>query len=335
MTNLKHGPKIRALTTTETIASLECWKNNIIYGLRQNPDFREFLTDGFIWGKKSRTSPYRDLRDLIGTERNELWDVEDDSVIIKSREDRAYDLDMMLDQISNYAPHIPRNDITKDSSCLDEVFQKIRMFYNLQRSGALQNECWNIRRQPEETPQALFARLKQSYDDCLLTRNSLWHVDGQLQEDEEMSPTLLNDIILHWLNILHPQMRDAVTQRFATQLRDSTYATILPEISRSVDSLLQEITSGSLVNRMSNLSLPSDHLNQAASLQSPHAEEASINRLFPYKSSQPRLPLRAKSNNRPSYQRTGQKKICDYCRIMGRRAYNTHSIDECLFMKRE
>ena len=52
MTNLVHGPKIRTLTTSESVATLESWKANVIYGLRLNPDFRPYLEDDCVFGRK-------------------------------------------------------------------------------------------------------------------------------------------------------------------------------------------------------------------------------------------------------------------------------------------
>ena len=146
-------------------------------------------------------------------------------------------MDILLEQIANFAPTIPRNDIVRDSASVQDVWGKIRLYFNLEKSGALANECWSVKRKPEESPQALFARLKQTYDENLLSSFGLAHVDGPLTEDEEMSPSLHNNIIMHWLNILHPQLRDTVTTRFSTQLRSQTYAALFPEISRSVCSL--------------------------------------------------------------------------------------------------
>ena len=57
-----------------------------------------------------------------------------------------------------------------------------------------------------------------------------------------MSPTLHNVIILHWLNLIHPKLRDMVTQRFSKELRNSGYASIWPEISRSIDIFLKDIS---------------------------------------------------------------------------------------------
>ena len=171
-----------------------------------NEEFRPYLVAGFRWGKKSRLKETRDLVDIP--------EVKTEGVVTtpkKSKEERAIEVDLMLDQIANFAPVIPRNDVIKDSATMDEVFQKIRLFYNLQSTGSLLNECWNIKRLPEETPQALYARLKQCYDENLITKQGLHHVDGPLTYDEEMSPTLHCNIILHWLEILHPKLRDLVT----------------------------------------------------------------------------------------------------------------------------
>ena len=33
--------------------------------------------------------------------------------------------------------------------------------------------------------------------------------------------------------------------------------------------------------------------------------------------------------------RSNQSKQCDYCRLMNRQSYRTHSIDDCMFLKRE
>ena len=212
MSNLKYGPKVIPLGEEETLASIERWKQNVIYHLRLNEEFRPFLTTQF--GKKSRANPNRSLRDETKSEsvKNEAGLTRVVTTLIQSKEDKTFTVDLLLDQIANFAPLIPRNDITRDSGSLHDVWQKIRLYHNLEKSGGLMNICWTIKRKPEESPQSLFARLKQSYDDNLICADGLNYIDGPLQEDEEMSPSLHNTVILHWLQLLHPQLRDAVTQ---------------------------------------------------------------------------------------------------------------------------
>ena len=235
MNQLRLGPKLRSLGNEETINSFECWRNNIVYSLRLDGSFSAYLKEGFEWGKKTKSEPNRKL--IADTDP------------VKSVDTKCAEVDILLEQIANYVPLIARNDIVKDCASLNDVWQKIRLFYNIQTSGSLLNSCWNIKRNVDESPQALYARIKQAYDDNLLKADGLIHTDGKLKEDEEMSPTLLNTVILHWLQILHPQLRDLVSQKFATELRNSTYAYIFPEISKSVDNMLKELDNDASVSR--------------------------------------------------------------------------------------
>ena len=59
-----------------------------------------------------------------------------------------------------------------------------------------------------------------------------------------MSPSLENFIVLHWLSLLHPRLPALVKQRYGPDLRRRTLASLKPEISQSVDSLLSELQSG-------------------------------------------------------------------------------------------
>ena len=312
--NIAHGPKLKPLTTSETISSLEAWKSNILYGLRQNPEFREFLQEGFIFGRKSKTNPNRELTDILRREQlvEEGKAPKDVMVLLKSKEDRCITVDLLLEQVANYCPHVPRTDITKDCRSMKEVWTTIRQFYNKQLTGASLNEVWNIRRELDEPPQVLYARMKQLYLDNLLTTDGLHHVDGQVPEDEEMTPTLLNTIVLHWLQVLHPNLRELVTQRFITQLRDRTYASILPEISKSVEALLEELSNPAQIHRVSYNNPKSSYSNK------PSYSSKSF-----YKPSK-------------SYNQTRQNpdKHCQFCKLTGKKMYFTHHIDECLFIKK-
>jgi predicted aspartyl protease len=303
MTNLKYGPKITPLGDNESLNTLEQWRHNVLYHLRINEEFRPYLNTAF--GKKTRANPSRDLTDdqEIRVIKDEAGDDVQTTVITDSKENKCYIVDILLEQIANFAPTIPRNDIVRDSASVQDVWGKIRLYFNLEKSGALANECWSVKRKPEESPQALFARLKQTYDENLLSSFGLAHVDGPLTEDEEMSPSLHNNIILHWLNILHPQLRDTVTTRFSTQLRSQTYAALFPEISRSVCSLLEELNG-----------------------------EAATNRVFS------KQPYRKQSfQNRSNFKSAGPfvKKSCEYCKMTGKEKFWTHNMDTCLFIAKD
>ena len=308
--SLKHGPKPKCLNPVkETLSSLEVWKSQIVYGLRLNPDFKPYLEKGYVWGKKTRTRPYRNLKDeIVHHEATTNPAAEERDEIVKSKKEKAEEVELMLEQIANYAECILREDITEECASLDDVWQTVKMFYNLQSSGALLNQCWNIQKLPDESPQALYSRLKQTYYENLITKNTLIHKDGVLPYDEEMSPTLSNTIVLHWLEILHPKLRNLVTQKFAIDLRKVTYATLFPEISRSIDCLLEELDDDASCRRIS-------YGRSNRSYDNPGTRDF---KSYPVASNSPY-----------------QKRCCDYCKALGRKAFNTHNQQDCLFIKNQ
>ena len=111
-------------------------------------------------------------------------------------------LELMLGQIANYCPIISRNTLVKNSTSLAFIWQTIREHFGFQVTGA--------------------------------------HGE-QLTEDEELTPTLENLVVLTWLKLIHPSLPRLVKQRYGTVLRSQTLASIKPEISQALASLLDEI----------------------------------------------------------------------------------------------
>lgn len=73
----------------------------------------------------------------------------------------------------------------------------------------------------------LYQRLLAFIDDNLIKRQKNMNLD----EDEEMSPTVENLIVLTWLRLMNPSLPQLVNQRYGTELRFQTMASIKPEIS--------------------------------------------------------------------------------------------------------
>ena len=308
---LRIGPGVKVLDEPlRSIAEFENWKHSVLYNLRLDGDFKNYLSVDF--GIKTKLKPNRSLVDDTTGENK------------KTAAQKCEDVDFMLSQIAQYCPTIPHNDIIKDCASLSDVWQVVRMHSSLETSGSLLNDTWNITRNPDERPLALWSRLKQAYDDNLLRKDTLIYKTGKLTQDEELTPTLHCTIILHWLHLLHPKLRDLVTTKFATELRGKTYAAIFPEISKSVDSLLKE-------------------LNEDPSICRYHADQeaASICRYGDNRFSGSRYS--ASSRARGSYPRSRgfsrpqatSSRHCEYCRSQGRQTFKTHNEEDCLFLKRE
>ncbi|KAL2076333.1 hypothetical protein ACEWY4_028085 [Coilia grayii] len=67
------------------------------------------------------------------------------------------------------------------------------------------------------------------------------HIGTTITEDEELTPSLENFVVLTWRRLIHADLPKLVKQRYGTELRSRTLASIKPEISQALDSLLDEL----------------------------------------------------------------------------------------------
>ncbi|KAK3092493.1 hypothetical protein FSP39_003602 [Pinctada imbricata] len=116
------------------------------------------------------------------------------------------------------------------------------MHFGFQLTGAHFLDFNNIHLEPEERAEDLYQRLMSFIDDNLLLRgNGISHHGEMLDADEELCPSLENLVTLTWLRLIHKDLPALVKQRYGPELRAKTLASLKPEISQALDSLLEEI----------------------------------------------------------------------------------------------
>ena len=69
------------------------------------------------------------------------------------------------------------------------------------------------------------------------------HHGDRPDKDEDLTPSLENMVVLTWLRLLHKDLPRLIKQRYGTELRSRTLASIKPEISQAMDTLLDEVQS--------------------------------------------------------------------------------------------
>jgi hypothetical protein len=219
----------------ETINSFEAWRQNLLYILSLDECFSCFLKDDATWLAKSTHNPNRGLAG-------------DPSTVTESKrrtpEQKVVQLELMLGQIANFCPIISRGTIVRSSTSLKFIWSAIRLHFGFQLSGAHFLDLAAIHVDPEERPEDLYQRLLAFYHDNLLGPDSgITHHGSTITEAEEITPTIENTIVVLWLNLINPALPSLVKQKYAAELRYKTLASIRPEISLALDSLLEEITS--------------------------------------------------------------------------------------------
>ena len=231
----QRAPKQWPLTKNETVNTLENWRQNLIYILSLDANFAPFLADGFTWLKKSAANPNRGLQadgNNIPEDRR------------RTAAQKKIHLELMLGQIANYCPVISRNTIVKSSTCLNDIWQAIRAHFGHQSTGGHFIDLVDIKLGHDERHEDLFQRFMAFFEDNLLTTTcGLTHHGVAINADEEMSASLENTIVVLWLQAIHPGLPQLVKQRYGPELRNKTLATLKPEISMAISSLLDELRS--------------------------------------------------------------------------------------------
>ena len=310
------APKQWALTKHETITSFENWRQNLEYTLSLDNGFSPYLGQNASWKKKTRDNPLRGFHD------------DDNDVPEHSRRtavQKSATLDLMLGQIANFCPVISRNTITKLSTSLGEIWQSIRLHYGFQTSGAHFIDLASVAQGPDERPEDLYQRLLAFVNDNLLRPEfDISHHGIVPHEEEELSPTLENFITLRWLELLHPGLPALVKQRYGPELRSRTLASLKPEISQALDSLLAELRSTEDVKVLRTA---------AESIRSSVYRDQNRG---PARTT-PCYQTTAKASPRPSTgtprqeNRRGSRR-CALCEAAGRSGSDTHFLSRCRFL---
>ena len=222
------APRQWSLTKSETVNSFENWKHNLQYTLSLDPNFAPFLQEDFMWEKKTKASPLHGLTD-------DGDDIAENKRLTAIQKNAM--LEMMLGQIANYCTIISRNTIVKNSTSINEIWQSIRLHYGFQTTGGHILDFTTIRLNPDERPEDLFQRLMSFIEDNLLRQGGGITYHGQTVIRKMRNSTLENVIILTWLRLIHPELPRLVKQRYGTELRSRSLASIKPEISQALDSL--------------------------------------------------------------------------------------------------
>ena len=231
MASSSKAPKQWTLSKTETLNSFNNWKENLVYTLSLDTNFAPFLKDDAKWTKTSTTDPNRGLVDDPTGQADR-----------KTKEQKVVQLNMMLGQIANFATVISRNQIVKNSTSLGNIWSKIREHFGFHTTGSRFLDLTSIQLGMGDRSEDLYQKLLTFFDDNLLTTEStLTHHSATVTVNEEVTPSLENVIVLIWLERIHIGLPGLIKQRYGTELRNKTLASIKPEISQALPSLLDEL----------------------------------------------------------------------------------------------
>ena len=118
-----------------------------------------------------------------------------------------------------------------------DIWGKLREHYGLQTSGSKFIDLVGVRLNAGERYEDFYQRLLAFYEDNLLsTEDSIKHHGEDVTVSEELTPSLENTVVLLWLERIHSSLPGLVKQKYGSELRNKTLASLKSEISQSLNS---------------------------------------------------------------------------------------------------
>ena len=226
-------PLPRHLGDTETIHSLDHWKTTFYNYYRRDAYFGGFLSSDASWNPDEVDFGF--VRETEGVGR--------------SPTDKAADLKAFLDLLASYLPHSYLTDRFKTSTrCIKDVWTTIAEIYGAEISSESLLDFSHLKKEHNETPRQFFEKLH-----CYISRH-LTKADVKVEgfasgTGDVMTISMLNMVVITWLEKMDKRLVDMVKLEYATELRKGeTLFALMPRIAKSVDYLLNK---GDIVNAIS------------------------------------------------------------------------------------
>ena len=217
-------------------ATANKWIGNLTANIKKDENWLRLITA--TWGKKkSHNRGYPDDDDIS-----------------------ANHVQQMLEYVSQFAPNCLYRDITARATSLNEVWLLVRQWAGLKSSGCKQLVYVNIKKSftnaQDMPPTDFYFALRNAKEDCLLlSRASGGKVtfNGTVpHDDEDLSPTLENDVVLDWLEAIGGnKLVEHVFRVFSKELESESLFDIRLRISESLTSLVSETEMQAELNRAS------------------------------------------------------------------------------------
>ncbi len=127
MASSTKAPKQWSLQRDESLNSFNNWRENLLYVLSLDKNFAPYIAKEATWGRITATDSTRGFVD----DGDEVEDV----TARLTRDQKLAQLNLMLGQIANFATVISRNQITRNSVSLTDIWSKLREHYGFHITG--------------------------------------------------------------------------------------------------------------------------------------------------------------------------------------------------------
>ena len=324
------------------IVTFKVWKNTLEAHLQQDAHHHHFMPGGlyseWIAADQGRriTAIHNEDHDklVLDGKRARQGDIEHAQGMANLLVSRNSQLAKFITHVATLCHHTENDDITTYSTSLNWIFDYLKKHYGLETKGA---NFMNISEHvfKKGTPyHTFYKQYRASFIDNLRKQGDIvkYRNNFVLPEDEKLSPSFENAIILWSLEKIDPRLPPKVKRNYGHQMTgDTTLKDIQPVIFDNIGNMLDELDQSQVTKAFAaNLSTEDEetHLNAVSS--------RSFRRGKPSSSSLASRGARGQSsrnftNKFASRGVPSKDKYCRICNLAGSepRVYTSHEIGQC------
>ena len=163
--------------------------------LKQNDNFLPFLTGGIYANWKPASENDGRIETL---HVDDPPDTDNGANRATKLAKRQKDLLTMLNMIARKVDQYDYDDVMKESNSVQSIWNMIELVYNIGRKGVHFLDLNKIKYEKEESPAKFYKKIYHHFMDNLYKKNeTLTYKNTVRQDDEKLSPTLLNFILYY------------------------------------------------------------------------------------------------------------------------------------------
>ena len=238
--------------TGVTIVTFKVWKNTLISHLEQDANHHHFLPGG-KYSKWTAAEFGKRISSLVNTDpdkiaadgkRNQLGADGYEYELERILNSRNAQLSKFITHIATLCHHTENDDVTNNSTSLNWIIDYLMKHYGLMTKGAnFMNIADNVFKQgvPYQT---FYKEYRASFVDNLRKQGDVVHFknDFVLLEDEKLSPSFENAIVLWALEKIDPRLPSKVKKNYGYQMTGNmTLKDVQPVIFENIDLMIEEL----------------------------------------------------------------------------------------------
>ena len=326
-------------TGVDTVA-FKVWKNQLVAHVQQDVNHHYFMPGGqyATWRAAEDGTRIQQLADrdpdklAIDNRRNELGNNGHSAEIRLLLTRRNAQLAKFVTHIATLCHHTENDDVTNHSTSLEWIFDYLKKHYGLMTKGAnfmnISDHCYK-----QGVPhQTFYKQYRASFVDNLRARGDVvkFKNDLVLAEDEKLSPSFENAIVLWTLEKIDPRLPAKVKKNYGYQMSgDVTLKDLQPVIFENIPLLIEELDQAQIAKAFAAQTLN---------------DEPTVNAMTTRNRNNYRPQRQAPSRNRLNNQQFQREqaisnhslkpvlnKFCRICNLAGSdpKIYTSHEIGDC------